>query len=172
MYAYLEYSADALTDVQPSNDPRPAHSNDTLESSKFGTTAAIYKNVKPADFGDLQHRFIDTSLLKKAPHSEPGQALPAKSKPMTPEEAARKALVTAFGERESSRVQLNTNYSIPRALEFDEKAKTYNMKREELAALMPGGSLSIEDEELFPWLSAKDTVDPQVCAYYYPDEPI
>jgi hypothetical protein len=91
---------------------------------------------------------------------------------MTPEEAARKALVTAFEERESSRVQLNTNYSIPRALEFDEKTKTYNMKREELAALMPGGSLSIEDIKLFPWLSSKDTVEPQVCAYYYSDEHI
>jgi len=91
---------------------------------------------------------------------------------MTPEEAARKALVTAFEERESSRVRLNTDYSIPRALEFDEKAKAYNFKREKLAALMPGGSLSIEDEKLFPWLSVKDTVEPQVCAYYYSDEHI
>ena len=82
---------------------------------------------------------------------------------MSPEEAARKALMTAFKERESSRVQLNTNYSIPAALEFDEKAKSYNVRREKLATLMPEGKLSIEDETLFPRLSAKDTFEPQVC---------
>ena len=123
----------------------------------------MYKNVKPAEFGDLRDRFIDTSLLKKASRFEHRQTLPAKAAPPTPQEAARKALVIAFKERESSRVQLNANYSIPGALEFDEKAKTYNTRREKLAALMPGGSLSIEDGKLFPWLSAKDTVEPQVC---------
>lgn len=144
-------------------DARPDQSANTIVSSRFGATAEIYENVKPAEFGDLRDRFIDTSLLKKAPQSEHRQTLPAKAIPPTPQEAARKALVTAFTERESCRVQLNANYSIPHALEFDEKAKTYNMMREKLARLMPGRRLSVEDERLFPWLSAKDTVDPQVC---------
>jgi hypothetical protein len=184
----LEDGADALTDVQTNShvglthfanmigssrfgvpaamykkDERPDQSANTIVSSRFGATAEIYKNVKPAEFGDLRDRFIDTSLLKKAPRSEHRQTPPAKAMPPTPQEAARKALVTAFTERESSRVQLNANYSIPHALEFDEKAKAYNMMREKLARLMPGRSLSAEDETLFPWLSAKDTVDPQVC---------
>ena len=119
-------------------DERPDQSANTIVSSRFGATAEIYKNVKPAEFGDLRDRFIDTSLLKKAPRSEHRQTPPAKAMPPTPQEAARKALVTAFTERESSRVQLNANYSIPHALEFDEKAKAYNMMREKLARLMPG----------------------------------
>jgi len=152
-----------VTDVQTTNEARPGNAVDTVVSSNFGTTAAIYKNVRPADFGDLRDRFIDTSLLRESSRNEHRQTLPAKATRLTPEEAARKALVTAFSERESSRVQLNMNYSIPGALEFDNKAKTYNMRREQLAALMPGKRLSVEDETLFPWLSAKDTVVPQVC---------
>lgn len=152
-----------MTDVQRSSDAKADHFVNTVISSRFDATAAMYKNVKPAEFGDLQDRFTDTSLLKKASRSEHRQTLPAKAPPPTPQEAARKALGTASKERESSRVQLNTNYSIPRALEFDEKAKTYNTMREKLAALMPGKRLTIEDERLFPWLSAKDTVEPQVC---------
>jgi hypothetical protein len=159
----LEDNTEASTDVQTNNHVGPTHSANTIGSSRFGTTAATYKNVKPAEFSDLQDRFIDTSLLKKASRSEHRQTLPAKTTPSTPQEAARKALVAAFKERESARVQLNTNYSIPRALEFDQKAKTYNMMREKLARLMPGRSLSVEDGKLFPWLSAKDTVEPQVC---------
>lgn len=162
-YLYLEYITDTLTDVHTNDDTTPGHSVGTINASHFGTTAAIYKNVRPADFGDLQHRFIDTSLLKKGSCNENRQTLPAKVSRLTPEESARKALVTAFSERESSRKQLNTNYTIPGALEFDDKAKTYNMRREQLATLMPGERLSIEDETLFPWLSTKGTVDPQVC---------
>lgn len=60
-------------------------------------------------------------------------------------------------------MRLNTNYSLDAALEFDERAKIYNARRERLAALMPGKTLSIEDERSFPLLSAKDTVEPQVC---------
>jgi hypothetical protein len=71
--------------------------------------------------------------------------------------------MTAFEERESSRVRLNTNYSIPGALEFDEKAKAYNTRRLQLARLMPQGRLSDEDETMFPRLSVKDTFEPQVC---------
>lgn len=134
-----------------------------VDTSNFGTTAAIYKNVKPAEFSGLQHRFIDTSQLKKASRNEAQQTLPAKTKPPTLEEAARKALVAAFSERESSRLRLNTNYSLDGALEFDERAKIYNARRERLAALMPGKTLSIEDERSFPLLSTKDTVQPQVC---------
>ncbi|GAB7334500.1 hypothetical protein MBLNU13_g06490t1 [Cladosporium sp. NU13] len=147
--------------AQTSTDMRPDHSNGSVDTSNYGTTAAIYKNVRPAEFSDLQHRFIDTSQLRKASRAEPQQTLSARAKPLSPEEAARKALTTAFSERESSRVKLNTNYSIDGALEFDEKAEVYNMRREQLAALMPGKTLSSEDKMSFPWLSAKDTMEPQ-----------
>ena len=163
MLGYLKGSTDSLTDVQTNSVAGPASFNNTVGTSNFGTTAAVYKNVKPADFGDLQHRFIDTSPLKKPSRKECQQTLPAKAKPPTMEEAARKALVAAFSERESSRARLNTNYSLDGALEFDERAKIYNVRRERLAALMPGKTLSIEDERSFPLLSTKDTVEPQVC---------
>lgn len=147
---------------------RPDHSNGTVDICNIGTTAAIYRNVKPTEFSDLQHRFIDTSQLKIASRSEPQQTLSANAKPLGPEEAARKTLMNAFKERESSRVQLNINYSIPSALKFDEKAKIYNMRREQLAALMPGKTLSIEDESSFPRLSVKDTFEPEVCESILP----
>ena len=146
----------------------PDHSNGTVDTSNFGTTVAVYKNVRPAEFSDLQHRFIDASQLRKASRNEPQQTLPAKAKPLSLEEAARKALMTAFSERESSRVKLNTNYSLEGALEFDEKAKVYNKRREQLAALMPGKTSSNEDGMSFPWLSPKETVEPQVCESVLP----
>ena len=142
----------------------PDHSNDTVDNSNFGTTVAVYKNVRPVEFSDLQDRFIDTSQLRKASRNLQ-HTLPAKAKPLSLEEAARKALMTAFSERESSRVKLKTNYSLDGALEFDEKAKGYNKRREQLAALMPGKTLSNEDGMSFPWLSPKETVEPQVCEH-------
>lgn len=146
----------------------PDHSNGTVDTPNFGTTVAVSKNVRPAEFGDPQHRFIDTSQLRKASCNEPQQTLSLKAKPLSLEEAARKALMTAFSERESSRVKLNTNYSLDGALEFDEKAKVYNKRREQLAAVMSGKTLSNEDGKSFPWLSAKDTVEPQVCESILP----
>jgi hypothetical protein len=119
-------------------DARPDQSANTIVSSRVGTTAAIYKNVKPAEFGDLRDRFIDTSLLKKASRSEHQRTLPAKAMPPTPREAARKALVTAFTERESSRVQLSANYSIANALEFDEKARLTTRGARSLPYSCPG----------------------------------
>jgi len=150
-----------------SGDARPSHPNATTETSNFGTIRATYNNVKPVELSELQHRFIDKSLLREAPRNNQHQILPAKTTPPTPVEAAREALVIAFNERESCRIQLNTNYSTDGALEFDEKAKIYNMRREELAELMPQKALSGEDDISFPWLSTKDTVEPQVCESIY-----
>jgi len=155
-------------DVQTSEETRPIHFGDTTTStSNFGTTAATYNGINPVDFSELRHRFIDTSPLKQASHKVQQQSLSVKPKSLTPEEAARDALILAFRRRESSRIQLNTNYSLHGALEFDERAKNYNTRREGLAALMPDGNLSIEDEVAFPWLSPKDTVEPQVCESFF-----
>jgi hypothetical protein len=154
--------------VRTKQDVRAGPAHATTNTADFDTTREIYNNVRPVDFSELQHRFIDTSLLRQASRTQPEHELPTKTTPLNPEEALREAFVIAFSEREACRVQLNAHYTLNGALEFDEKAKTYNARREQLAGLMPQGELRIEDEMSFPWLSTKDTVEPQVRESIFP----
>lgn len=158
-HCVTDMSADAGTN----KDAKLDRAKDTTSNFGLRTTATIYDSIKPATLGELRHKFIDTSPLKKAPGNEHRQFQPVEVTPLSPEEAAHEALVIAFNERESSRIQLNSHYSLDGALDFDEKARTYNSRRQELAAIMPSGQLSGDDVWTFPFLSTKDTVEPQVC---------
>jgi hypothetical protein len=119
--------------------------------------------MEPVKLDQLRHRFIDTSVLKEAPTEKPQLKLLPELHPMSLEEVARDALVIAFHERESARVELSRNYSHACVEHFSEKAREYKARRKALASLMPSGNLSFEDEASFPYLSIKDTEEPVVC---------
>lgn len=119
--------------------------------------------VVPATTDNVTTRVEVSPLTDSSSGACPETPLTAIVSPLDPEEAAREALKTASRERESFRKKLTTGYSQERALEFAEKARMYKEKRQDLADCMPWGELSIADEKSFPYLSTKDTTEPQVC---------
>jgi hypothetical protein len=130
----------------------------------------VSSDIEPANMDQLRHKFLDTSVLKKTPVQKPQQKplpvihqkpLPV-FRPTNPEEVAREALIIAFHERESIRVELSRNYSEECVERFSQKAEEYKVRREALASLMPSGNLSLEDEASFPHLSTTDTNVPMV----------
>jgi hypothetical protein len=153
---------DESVEVETSKDVSPVSPEVVAHHPKNVTTGFDRSQIKPATLDELQHKFVDTTMLRNRPDDWPEDPTPAHAAPLDPEHAARVALAIALSERETTRVQLNTNYSHDCALRFDEKAKAYKMRRRELAALMPSGQLNREDVESFPYLSAKDTLEPTV----------
>jgi hypothetical protein len=139
-------------------------SQDTANRSSPGAGTSIPATVEPVQIDQLRHRFLDTSVLKVTPPAEKPQLklMPA-IQPISPEEFAREALVNAFHEHESTRVELSRNYSHACVERFLEKAQEYKARRKALASLMPSENLSLEDEASFPYLSTKDTKEPMVC---------
>jgi hypothetical protein len=127
------------------------------------TNGVDHSQIRPATLDELQHKFVDTTLVRNKPADWPEHATPVQTPPLNPEHAARDALIIAYSEREATRVVLNTTYTHDCALDFDEKARAYKTRRQELAALMPSGQLSRDDVESFPYLSSKDTLEPKVC---------
>jgi hypothetical protein len=126
-------------------------------------TLTVSANVEPVKIDQLRHRFLDTSVLKEPPIEKPQLKLWPAIPPISPEEVAREALIIAFHERESTRVELSRNYTQEYVERFLEKAQEYKERRKALASLMPSGNLSFEDEASFPYLSTKDTQEPVVC---------
>lgn len=138
--------------------------------SSLGTNKGTHRGIQPATMEELREKFVDTSLLKDTsiegrPNTPPAVIV----SPPASEEAAREALKIASKEREMARVKLNTGYSHERALDFDEKAKAYKERRQDLMAFLPWRELSMEDEQAFPYLPTKDTVAPQVCHNTFDD---
>jgi hypothetical protein len=134
--------------------------NDIASASARST---VPSDIEPANMDQLRHKFLDTSVLKKTPVQKPQQRpLPA-FRPTNPEDVAREALIIAFHERESIRVELSRNYSEESVERFSHKAEEYKARRKALASLMPSGNLSLEDEASFPHLSTTDTNVPMVC---------
>jgi hypothetical protein len=154
---------DKSLEVETGKDVRPVSPEDIAHSPNVVTTGLDHSKIRPATLDELQHKFVDTTLVRNKPADWPEHTTPAHTPPLNPEHAARDALIIAYNEREATRVVLNTNYTHDCALEFDEKARSYKMRRQELAALMPSGQLSRDDVESFPYLSAKDTLEPKVC---------
>jgi hypothetical protein len=138
-------------------------SQDTTNRSSPGAGTSISATVEPVQIDQLRHRFLDTSVLKVTPAEKPQLKLMPAIQPISPEEVAREALVNAFHERESTRVELSRNYSPACVERFLERAQEYKARRKSLASLMPSGNLSFEDEASFPYLSTKDTNEPMVC---------
>jgi hypothetical protein len=125
-----------------------------------GAKLNVLTDVEPVKIDQLRDRFLDTSVLKeKALEKLSLKLLPA----ISAEEVAREAVIIAFHERESTRVELSRNYSHACVERFLEKAQEYKERRKALASLMPSGNLSFEDEASFPYLSTKDTQEPVVC---------
>jgi hypothetical protein len=134
--------------------------NDIASASARST---VPSDIEPANMDQLRHKFLDTSVLKKTPVQKPQQKpLPA-FRLTNPEGVAREALIIAFHERESIRVELSRNYSEESVERFSHKAEKYKARRKALASLMPSGNLSLEDEASFPHLSTTDTNVPMVC---------
>jgi hypothetical protein len=134
--------------------------NDIASASARST---VPSDIEPANMDQLRHKFLDTSVPKKTPVQKPQQKpLPA-FRPTNPEDVAREALIIAFHERESIRVELSRNYSEESVERFSHKAEKYKARRKALASLMPSGNLSLEDEASFPHLSTTDTNVPMVC---------
>lgn len=127
-------------------------------------TSSAYKSIEPTPLNLLRPNFIETTVLRDQSYQQNRPSQQAFNKPLSPEEAAREALISAYRERESVRVKLSMNYSPECALAFDASAKEYEAKRSELAALMPSGMLSTVDEGSFPFLTTKDTVEPRFVA--------
>jgi hypothetical protein len=134
--------------------------NDIASAS---TKSTAFTDVEPVQIGQLRHRFLDTSVLRETPIGKPELKLSPAIAPVSPEEVAREALIVAFSERESARVELSRNYYYVNVNRFIEKAREYKERRKALASLMPSGNLSFEDEASFPYLSTKDTQEPVVC---------
>lgn len=154
---------DSSVEAATRRDVSPISQEDSTHRPDNEMTGTQHSRIKPATLSELRHKFVDTSLLKKSAADEFQQTDPVPVSPLNPEEAARAALSAAFNERESTRKRLVTSYTQNCALEFDEKAKAYKARRQALAALMPSGCLSIKDDEAFPHLSTKDTLEPKVC---------
>lgn len=159
--ASLTYQGAETIDVT-GNTGAEIHGNSNVTPTTDLTSNA-HKSIEPTPLNLLRPNFIETMVLRdrSCPQERPSKQVT--DKPLSPEEAAREALIWAYRERESARVRLSMDYSPECALTFDVSAKEYKAKRSELAALMPSGMLSTEDEESFPFLSTKDTVEPQVC---------
>lgn len=181
---------DSLVDVKPAN--IEVEANKPLEASDFGrlysiamanARSTISRSVELVEIDQLRHRFLDTSVLKETPVRHRLLETPVLKKtlaeklqlelmsaiqPASAEEAAREALVNAFHERESTRVELSHNYSDACVELFLQKAQEYKARRKALASLMPSGNLSFEDEASFPYLSTKDTQEPMVCIGFVP----
>jgi hypothetical protein len=136
--------------VETDKDVSPVSPESISHSPNNVTNGVDHSQIRPATLDELQHKFVDTTLVRNKPAD-------------WPEHAARDALIIAYSEREATRVVLNTNYTHDCALDFDVKARTYKLRRQELAALMPSGQLSRDDVESFPYLSAQDTLEPKVC---------
>ena len=109
-----------------------------------------------------QHTLIDTSFFEETPAEKPQNLYSPVIKPISPEELAREALAIAFREREAARVELSKNYSPESVDLFSEKAQEYKAKRKAPELLTSSGQLSSEDEASFPYLSSRDTEEPQV----------
>jgi len=187
-------SADAepnsLGDFKPAN--TGVEADKPLETSDFGhlysiamanARSTISRSVESVEIDSLRHRFLDTSVLKETPVRHRPLETPVLKKtlaeklrpklmpaiqPASAEEAAREALVNAFYERESTRVELSHDYSDACVELFLQKAQEYKARRKALASLMPSGTLSFEDEASFPYLSTKDTQEPMVCIGFVP----
>jgi hypothetical protein len=144
------------------SDSTPA---DSIEGSShtpdFSTIKADYSRVQPAPFSELRHNLLYTSLVKETPVGKSQNVVLPPLASLNQENAARHALIEAFGEREVLRVKLIASYTLDHAMGFSDKAETYTRRRKELAALMPTGHLSTEDAEMFPYLSATDTYEPR-----------
>jgi hypothetical protein len=154
---------DKSLEVETDKDVSPVSPESIAHSPNNVTNEVDHSQIRPATLDELQHKFVDTTLVRNKPADWPEHANPAHSPPIDPEHAARDVLIIAFSEREATRVELNTNYTHDCALKFDEKARVYKLRRQELAALMPLGQLSRDDVESFPYLSSKDTLEPKVC---------
>jgi hypothetical protein len=137
-------------------------SQDTTNRSSPGAGTSIPTTVKPVQIDQLRHRFLDTTVLKVTPAEKPQLKLMPAIQPISSEEVAREALVNAFHERESTRVELSRNYSHGCLERFLEKAQEYKARRKALSSLMSSGNLSFEDEASFPYLSTKNTEEPLV----------
>jgi hypothetical protein len=134
-----------------------------IEITSVGAKLSVSADVEPVKIDLLRHKFLDTSVLKETSIEKPQLKLLPEILPINPVEVAREALVIAFHERESTRVELSRNYSHECVERFLEKAQEYKEKRKALASLMPSRNLSFEDEASFPYLSTKDTQEPVVC---------
>jgi len=180
----------SLADVKPAN--IEVEADKPLEASDFGrlyssamanARSTISRSVEPMEIDSLRHRFLDTSVLKETPVRHRPLETPVLEKtlakklqlklmpaiqPTSPEQAAREALVNAFHERESTRVELSHHYSDACVGIFLQKAQEYKARRKALASLMPSGNLSFEDEASFPYLSTKGTQEPMVCIGFVP----
>lgn len=153
----------AIKIVQPAQTSGPVSGHPTNQAVNMISKVEAGDQVVEAALESVQNGAVEVSPLTDMFNDGLKTPLTAILSPLTPEEAAREALKTAYREREAFRKKLTTGYSQERALEFAEKARTYKEKRQDLAACMPWGELSIADEQEFPYLSTKDTVEPQVC---------
>ena len=113
-------SASARSIVSPCIEPA---SMDQLQHKFLDTSVLKVQPSPKPKTGQLRQNFLATSVLKKIPSPKPQLKLSPAIHPISAENAAREALVIAFHERESTRVELSRNYSDACVERFSQKAQ-------------------------------------------------